>query len=85
VASAHDSVSLTALRKARSATQVAIGDKLGMSQSEVSRLERRADMYASSLARYVEAVGGHLEMRARFPKGEVYTLRLGVRTDRRRK
>jgi transcriptional regulator with XRE-family HTH domain len=83
VASAHGSISLTALRKARSATQVAIADKLGMSQSEVSRLERRGDMYASSLARYVEALGGRLEIRARFPKGDVYTLRLG--TDRRHK
>lgn len=70
------SVSLSELRQAKSTTQVAVADSLDMSQGQVSRLERRGDMYVSSLARYIEALGGCLELRARFPKGHAYTLRL---------
>jgi hypothetical protein len=37
----------------------------------VSKLERRADMYVSALRTYVEALGGELEIVARFPDGAV--------------
>jgi Helix-turn-helix domain len=70
------SVSLSELRQAKATTQVAVADSLDMSQGEVSRLERRGDMYVSSLARYIEALGGRLELRARFPNGRVYTVTL---------
>jgi hypothetical protein len=33
----------------------------------VSRVENAADLYVSTLARYVEALGGHLELTAVFP------------------
>jgi hypothetical protein len=41
-----------------------------MTQGEVSRLERRADLYVSTLRRFVEALGASLDLMARFPDGE---------------
>jgi hypothetical protein len=52
-------------------TQDALARRLGSQQALVSKLERRADMYVSSLRTYVEALGGELEIVARFPDGAV--------------
>jgi hypothetical protein len=43
----------------------------------VAKLERRADMYASNLRRYVEALGGKLEITAHFPDGAVTIVDVG--------
>ena len=59
------------LREARRLTQEQLGEQLGVAQAEVSKLERRADMYVSTLRRYVAAMGGRLEIRAVFPDGEI--------------
>jgi hypothetical protein len=40
-------------------------------QGSVSKLEHRTDMYISTLRSYVEAMGGQLEIVARFPDGSV--------------
>ncbi len=40
-----------------------------LTQSEVSRIEGRADALVSTLRRYIEAIGGKLEIVAAFPKG----------------
>jgi hypothetical protein len=44
---------------------------LGINQATISKLERRTDMYLSSLRRFVEAMGGELEITATFPDGRV--------------
>ncbi|MBL8179452.1 MAG: helix-turn-helix transcriptional regulator [Bryobacterales bacterium] len=62
---------LDALRKAREMTQLQLGQVLGVHQSEVSKIENRADICVSTLIEYVEALGGHLEIRAVFPDREV--------------
>ncbi len=62
---------LQALRQARKLTQEALAKTLGSEQALVSKLERRADMYVSSLRAYIEALGGELEIVARFPDGAV--------------
>lgn len=62
---------LEGLRKARELTQVTMAELLETSQGEVSKIEHRADMYVSTLRRYVEAMGGELEIVARFPDGAV--------------
>ncbi len=59
------------LREARRLTQEQLGEQLGVAQSEVSKLERRTDMYVSTLGRIIQAMGGRLELRAIFPDGEV--------------
>ena len=62
---------LNELRRAREMTQESLAETLGGKQSGVSKLERRTDMYVSTLRRYVEAMGGELEIVARFPEGDV--------------
>jgi DNA-binding Xre family transcriptional regulator len=62
---------LQELRLARQLSQETLAESLGIDQSGVSKLERRADLYVSTLRRYVEAMGGSLEIVARFPDGEV--------------
>jgi transcriptional regulator with XRE-family HTH domain len=54
------------LRRARQMTQVALAQQLNMVQPSVSRLERQTDMYITTLRRYIEALGGHLEIHAVF-------------------
>ena len=59
------------LRQARAMTQKAIGEALNVNQPAVAKLERRADMYVSSLRAYIEAMGGKLNIIAEFPQGDV--------------
>ncbi len=62
---------LQELRQARALSQQELAEVLGLNQSTVSKLERRTDMYLSSLRRFVEAMGGELEISASFPDGKV--------------
>ena len=55
------------LRDLLGRSQVHIAGALGVDQSAVSKLERKADVYVGTLRRYVEAAGGTLEIVARFP------------------
>lgn len=64
-------MALDELREARRLTQEQLAKTLHVKQSAISKLERRADMYVSTLQRMVQAMGGELEIRARFPEGEV--------------
>ena len=59
------------LRAARALTQEHLSTILGVKQSAISKLERRADMYVSTLRHFIEAMGGQLEIRAVFPDGDV--------------
>jgi hypothetical protein len=40
---------------------------LGVGQDTISHLEKRSDMLLSTMRRYVEAMGGSLELVAQFP------------------
>ena len=59
------------LRAARQLTQEPLADILGIKQASISKMERRADIYVSTLAKFIEAMGGTLEIRACFPDGSV--------------
>ena len=59
------------LRAARLLTQEHLAKVLGINQSAVSKIERRTDMYVSTLADFVRAMGGRLEIMAIFPDGAV--------------
>ncbi|MBI3200878.1 MAG: XRE family transcriptional regulator [Myxococcales bacterium] len=68
---------LAALRTASARTQAEVADASGIDQGDVSRLEARTsfdDAMVSTLRRYVEALGGSLELVAVFPKGHRVTL-----------
>jgi DNA-binding XRE family transcriptional regulator len=64
-------MALDELRAARELTQQQLARTLGVNQPAVSRIESKADMYVSTLANFVKAMGGKLEIRAVFPDGEV--------------
>lgn len=64
-------LTLHELRKARAVSQEELARKLAVGQPAVAKIERRSDMYVSNLRRYVEALGGTLEISARFPDGEI--------------
>jgi ribosome-binding protein aMBF1 (putative translation factor) len=52
------------LRRVRHLTQVELSRTMRRPQSTISRIEREGDMLLSTLAAYVEALGGHLEIAA---------------------
>lgn len=60
---------LNKLRSARNLTQQTLAKALDVSQSEISKIENRTDVYVSTLASYLEAMGGELEIRAVFQDG----------------
>ncbi len=60
-------MSLQELRKVREQTQEHIAETLGITQENVSRIEKRRDLLVSTLRRQVEALGGRLSLIARFP------------------
>lgn len=62
---------LQELRQARQFTQAALAESLEVGQAEVSKMERRTDLYVSTLRRYIEAMGGELEIVAKFPDGSI--------------
>lgn len=62
---------LAELRQARSKTQVEVARNMDLQQAAVSKLERREDMYLSTLRQYVEALGGQLKLVASFPDAEI--------------
>ena len=55
------------LRQAAAKTQEDLATALGVGQDTISRIEQRSDMLLSTLRRYVEGMGGKLELVAQFP------------------
>lgn len=64
-------MSLQELRIARQMSQADVAEGMSVQQAAVSRLERRPDVLISTLSEYVRAMGGELELVARFPEGPV--------------
>lgn len=55
-------LSLAAIRKHAGLTQVELATRLGISQSDLSKLERRGDMRVSTLREYARAVGAEIHI-----------------------
>lgn len=72
------------LRDALQFTQQQLAEELGVKQGSISKMERRPDHLVSTLRRFVEAMGGELELRAHFPTGSVSISELGE-TDEEKK
>ena len=67
---------LAEIRRAREKTQVEVASALRIGQGQISRLEKQTDLFLSTLEKYVEALGGRLELTAVFGE-ERYPLRIG--------
>jgi hypothetical protein len=62
-----EELNLRAMRRLRKLTQASLSKKLKIGQEGVSRMEKRTDLYLSTLRSYVEGVGGELTLMVRFP------------------
>jgi transcriptional regulator with XRE-family HTH domain len=70
-------MTLEELRKARSLSQQEVAAVLTVNQPAVAKLEKRGDMHVSNLRRYIEALGGTLEIIAHFDKTAVIISNVG--------
>ena len=59
------------LRRVRGMTQEALAKALRIKQPNVAKIEKRTDIYISTLRETIEAMGGSLDIAARFPDGTV--------------
>jgi transcriptional regulator with XRE-family HTH domain len=73
----EDALALAEIREQRELTQTDIARVLSTSQANVSRIERQRDLYLSTLAQYVAALGGTLKVSAVFDDEEI---EIGVAT-----
>jgi transcriptional regulator with XRE-family HTH domain len=65
-------MALAEVRHALRLSQEEIGQTLQVGQAAIAKMEKRADMYVSTLRRFIQAMGGELDIVARFPDGEVH-------------
>jgi len=66
-----DEMPLNEMRQARGLSQKMLADILQVQQPSIAKMEKRTDMYVSRLRSHIEAMGGQLEVVARFPDGAV--------------
>ena len=59
------------LRQAMQMSQDQLARELRVKQANISKIERRTDMYISTLRSYIQAMGGDLEIIARFSHGSI--------------
>lgn len=69
-----DAMPLAEIRKAVGMTQAELAAALDTGQGSVSKVENAADLYLSTLRRFVEALGGELIITASFPGGREYRI-----------
>ena len=62
---------LKRLRESRRISQQELAQSLNVKQATISKMERRSDMYISTIRKIIAAMGGELEIRARFPGVDV--------------
>ncbi len=67
----HKEMSLPELRQERNVSQEYLAASMNKKQPNLSKMERSSDMYVSTLCKFIQAMGGNLEIVAHFPDGEV--------------
>lgn len=79
-----DVIELAELRESLQVTQQLLAGELQVTQANVSRIERQEDLYLSTLAGYVTALGGRLKVEAVFPDRTVELSPFNGLRDKRR-
>jgi DNA-binding XRE family transcriptional regulator len=78
-AEAHQLISeemtLRELRKAYHLTQMEIAKNLGVGQDSICKLEKRTDLLISTLANYIQGLGGNLKLVAEFPENKTVVIK----------
>jgi len=72
---------LAEVRRSLGLTQVELAQRMGMTQSDLSKLERRSDVRVGTLRAWAEALGGRVSIRFLSRRG-VAALRIGPRAAR---
>lgn len=62
---------LKALRADRKITQEELAALMGVRQASISKIENQSDIRLATLQKYIEALGGDLEIRVNFPDHSV--------------
>jgi len=83
-AALREEMTLEELRKSRDLSQEDMAEALDVGQPAVAKLEKRGDMHVSNLRRYIEALGGTLEITARFADASVVINSVGESSRDRR-
>jgi hypothetical protein len=79
-----EELNLREVRRLRKLTQARLSKKLKIGQEGVSRIEKRSDLYISTLRNYVEGVGGKLKLVVELPdRAPVILTGLGLDEDRK--
>lgn len=73
---------LDELRQARGLSQKYLAEVLGVQQPAIAKLEKRTDMYLSTLRSHIAAMGGDLVVLASFPEGTVRIQNFGELDER---
>ncbi len=60
-------MALADLRRLLDLTQESLAATLHINQASVAKMEKRTDMYVGTLRRFIQAMGGELDIIARFP------------------
>lgn len=68
---------LTKLRELHGVSQVEVARRLHIRQGNISKLEKRSKVQLATVVNLVAALGGRIEIRAKFPEGE-FPLELGA-------
>jgi len=79
-----EEMALNELRQAMGITQERLAKALRINQAGVSKIESRSDVFVSTLRKAIEAMGGKLDIRAKFPAGEVRIKQFGGLARKRR-
>lgn len=69
-----ETLPLAEIRKAIGLTQTEMAAHLEQGQGSVSKIENAADMYLSTLRKYIEALGGELHLTAFFDRGRAFEI-----------
>ena len=64
-------MALNELRQAFELSQEEIAKRLKVNQPAISKIEKNTDMYISTLRRFIEAMGGELDITARFNNKQI--------------
>ena len=79
-----EEATLRQVREARERSLEEVAKQLHIKQAAVSKLERRTDIYLSTLRDFIEAMGDKLEIVAHFPGHSVHITRFEMLDPERR-
>jgi DNA-binding transcriptional regulator YiaG len=72
-------MALSELRRAMQLSQEELAATLNINQASVAKMEKRTDMYVGTLRRFIQAMGGELDIIARFPDRSIKIDQFGDR------